>query len=111
MSALLEHSPHLQSPDDALWKAAQRHRRVSPGQDVADSEDNVALRASLKRCMLLLLSKGAVLPRVGVADAEQEIVRAVIQDAVALSLVPSHANEAVVDRALSASRKRKVPDS
>ena len=63
---------------------------VTPGPDVADSQDNVALRASLKRCMMLLLSKGALLPREGVPDAEQEIVRTVIQDVVTLALVPSH---------------------
>ena len=81
----------------------------TPGE--ADSDYNVALRASLRQCMWLLLSKGAMLPRVGVADAEQEIVRAVIQDAIALSLVPLYANEAVDGRALAGSRKRKVLDS
>ena len=38
LSVLLEHSLHLQMPDGSLWQAALRHRRVTPGPDVADSQ-------------------------------------------------------------------------
>ena len=55
--------------------------------------------------MQLLLSKGAMLPGVA-TPAQIEVVRRVNKDAVARSLVPSLANEAVVGLALEVGRKR-----
>ena len=70
----------------------------------------VALRlANMRRCMLLLLAKGAIMPREA-TDGEREVVRLIIQDAVTLFLVPFHANEAVFGPAPEASRKRKGPE-
>ena len=70
----------------------------------------VALKlADLRRCMQLLLAKGAMLPGEA-TEGEREVVRLIIQDAVALFLVPFHANEAVFGLAPEASRKRKEPE-
>jgi hypothetical protein len=60
--------------------------------------------------MLLLLAKGAMLPRWS-KQAELDIIRRLVLKVAAQSLIPSFANEAVVRLAMEVGRKRKEPDS
>ena len=71
-----------------------------------DSASEPQLQLSQRRCMQLLLAKGARLPREA-PEAEWEVVWPILQDLAAQALAPSHANEAVVGLALEVeSRKR-----